>query len=160
MNFEIDQADNLAVTDDELFHLLTHVYVNGGFTQSSDAESLFEANAVRERGTLICARSQDSALAGIIILVPFGSSACRLAQQQESEMQLLAVKSEFRNNGLGKLLVNELIKQAEALNYSKIVLWTQQSMRSAQALYQSVGFVHVENLEKNNRTFFVYNKNL
>ncbi len=161
MEFEIDEAENLGVSDSELSELLTHVYVDGGFAMVNEAKALFEPSAVRQRGLLIGARDRKtSVLAGVVILVPPQSTARRLAQGNEVEMHLLGVKSDFRGYGLGKYLVTETITRAQKKGYSKMVLLTQESMKPAHLLYESVGFTHTKTLEKNGRIFLVYDREL
>ena len=162
MEFRIGDDDNLKIVDSELINLLTGVYVNEGFTNQEDANKLFSPSEVRQRGLIIGARCQyeSKKLAGVVILVPPESKAIRLAKKNEAEMHLLAVNQEFRGFGLGKKLVMETVNIARKKEYSKIVLWTQDSMRVAQALYESVGFSHIDTMGKNGRKFFVYNLQL
>lgn len=42
---------------------------------------------------------------------------------------------------------------ANHYGYSKLILWTQMSMRSAQNLYEALGFFHVDEMNKNGRYF-------
>ena len=157
MEFHIDTADSLKIEDSELVELLTQVYVAGGFTEPDEAISLFEPNAVRKRGMLIGAREkQYLGLAGVVIIVPPESSARRLAQNNEAEMHLLGVKPEYRRHGLGRLLIASAIGIAKHSGYSKIILWTQISMKSAQQLYDAMGFIHVDDINRNGRDFKVY----
>ena len=157
MEFQIDTADALNINDEELSELLTKVYVTGGFTQPEEAVSLFEPSSVRKRGILIGAREkQHSRLAGVVILVPPNSPARRLAQNNEAEMHLLGVNPEYRRHGLGRMLVDSAIAQAKNNGYSKIVLWTQVSMKSAQKLYDLTGFVYIDDITRNGRDFRVY----
>lgn len=157
MKFEIDTADFLKIDDIELSELLTQVYVAGGYTEADEAVSLFEASAVRKRGTLIGAREkQYSQLAGIVIVVPPDSPARRLAQNNEAEIHLLGVKPEYRRYGLGRLLVESAIGRAKHSGYTKIILWTQTSMESAQKLYETTGFIHVDDMKRNGRDFKIY----
>lgn len=159
MEFEIATADALGVTDTELSELLTQVYVAGGFTTQEEAVSLFEPSAVRNRGVLIGARERHHPkLAGIIIVVPPDSLARRLAKDNEAEIHLLGVEPEYRRHGLGRMLVEAAITRANQSGYSKLILWTQLSMNSAQRLYESTGFVHIENIARNGREFKVYEK--
>lgn len=161
MEFEIDEAEELGMADSELSELLTHVYVDGGFTHASEAKDLFEPSVVKQRGLVIGARDRKTAvLAGVVILVPPESTARRLAQGNEVEMHLLGVKSEFRGYGLGKSLVMEVLARAKRKGYSAMVLWTQASMTTAQEMYESVGFNHTKKMEKNGRTFLVYEREL
>lgn len=157
MDFRIDSVEHIAVEDRELVELLTQVYVDGGFTSPDDAVTMFDPSAVRQRGLLIVAREiQQSTLAGMVIVVPPESPARRLAISNEAEMHLLAVKPAFRRQGLGQKLVKAAIEKAKHSGYSKVILWTQISMASAQKIYESSGFTHVDAMKKNGRDFKVY----
>lgn len=161
MEFEITTADTLGVTDSELWGLLTQVYVAGGFTTREEAASLFEPSAVRNRGILIGAReNHHSKLAGIIIVVPPDSSARRLAKDNEAEIHLLAVNQNYRRHGLGRMLVEAALARAYQNGYSKVILWTQLAMNAAQRLYETKGFVHIDNFTRNGREYKVYEKPL
>ena len=161
MEFEIATADTLEISDLELSELLTQVYVAGGFTTLEEAASLFEPSIVRNRGVLIGARERHhSKLAGIIIVVPPDSSARRLAKNNEAEIHLLGVKPEYRRHGLGRMLVEAAIARAIQSGYSKLILWTQLSMNAAQKLYESSGFIHIDDIARNGRDFKVYEKPL
>jgi len=159
MEFEVDAAARLKLKDVELTELLTQVYVTGGFTTSTEAASLFDAAAVRARGTIIGAREKRSSdLAGIVIVVPPSSPARRLANDNEAEMHLLGVKPAYRGYGVGRMLVVSAIGNATQSGYSKMILWTQHSMRAAQQLYEDTGFIHVADMTRNGRDFKVYEK--
>lgn len=157
MNKNFTLIKNHQINDAELTNLLTQVYVDGGFTDVQHATTLFEASTVRQRGTLIGLRENHSSnLAGVVMLVPFTSNACRLAQNNEAEMHLLAVHPTYRGYGLGKQLVQHAISTAKSHGFSKMVLWTQDTMVVAQKLYESFGFTKTNQFEKNGRRFFVY----
>ncbi|HET7831774.1 MAG TPA: GNAT family N-acetyltransferase [Gallionella sp.] len=159
--FEIATADRLEIADSEISGFLAQVYVGGGFTTPEEAVSLFEPSAVRRRGVLIGAReNQQSMLAGFIIVVPPDSPARRLARNNEAELHLLGVKPEHRRQGLGHMLIDAAIDNANRLGCSKLILWTQLSMNSAQRLYESSGFVHTNNIERNGREFKVYERTI
>ena len=161
LNFEIATVDAQEIANSEISELLTQVYVGGGFTTPEEAVSLFDPAAVRARGVLISAReNQQSKLAGFIIVVPPGSPARRLAKDNEAELHLLGVRPEYRRHGLGRILVDAAIENASRLGCSKLILWTQLSMSSAQRLYESTGFVHISNIERNGREFKVYERTL
>ncbi len=161
MTFEIDLAGNLGVEDSELSELLTEVYVDGGFTKPEEAKTLFEPSSVRQRGILICARDREtSTLAGMVIVVPPESEARRLAEGDEAEMHLLGVKLDYRGKGLGKRLIEAALSEAGSEGCSRMILWTQLSMKSAQKLYQSSGFSYIKTFERNGREFLVYDREL
>lgn len=161
MKFEIDTAESLNITDQELERLLCQVYVDGGYVKSEQALVLFKPEAVRKRGILLCARCKQSAdLMGMVIVVQPDSPACQLAKENEVEMHLLAVKPEYRGEGLGKQLVSAAISQATDSGYKKMILWTQLSMDAAQQLYKNTGFFQVDQFEKNGRDFLLYRRSL
>ncbi len=157
MKFEIDTADALKLKDIEISELLNQVYVEGGFIDLREAALLLNPSAVTKRGTLIGVREKlYSNLVAMIILVPPDSAARRLAKNNEAEIHLLAVKPEYRRRGLGGMLVESAINKAKSLGCSKIILWTQTTMKEAQKLYQKIGFVYVDDIERNDRKFKVY----
>ena len=157
MDFDIDTADVLKVEDSEFSDLLMTVYVAGGFTKQDEAVLLFEPAALKKRGILIAAsEKQHSVLAGIVIIVPPDSPASRLAKNNEAEIHLLGVLAEYRGKGLGRSLVEFAIGIAKRNAYSKIILWTQVSMKSAQSIYEAKGFIHVDDIMKNGRDFKIY----
>ena len=163
MDFSIGTDESLKINDRELSELLTQVYVEGGFTEQELATSLFEASMVRKRGKIIGAReNKQSILAGIAINVTPDSPSCQIAKKNEIEMHLLAVKSAYRRNGLGKRLVEASITDAKQEGYSKMILWTQTMMKAAHSLYESAGFVHIaeKDFSRNGRNFRIYEREL
>jgi ribosomal protein S18 acetylase RimI-like enzyme len=159
MDFKIESTNGLDFSDAELSALLTEVYVGEGYVDAVQAETLFEAAAIRARGRIITATNvMRQSLAGLVIMVPPTSTARKLAKEDEVEVHLLAVKKDYRNNDLGNQLVSELILQAQSEGYKKIILWTQEAMITAQNLYSKLGFVHESNFEINGRDFYLYTR--
>jgi len=158
---KVTSAEQSGIADSEISHLLIEVYVEGGFTSSEDAVSLFDPPEVRKRGIIICAReSENSILAGMIVLVSPNSPALRIAKGNEAELHLLAVSPKHRRQGIGRLLVDAAIEAAGELGCSKLILWTQISMESAQRIYESCGFVYVGDMSKNGREFKIYDREI
>ena len=161
MDFKIEAKNCLDFSDDELVELLKKVYVDEGYVDAEQAETLFEATAIRSRGKIITASHESNqSLAGLVIMVPPTSNARRLAKEDEVEVHLLAVKKGYRNNNLGHRLLSELIFQAQNEGYKKIILWTQTSMGAAQYLYSKLGFVHESNFEAKGLNFYLYTRSL
>jgi len=161
MDFHVDTADSLAITDLEISELLLQVYVDGGFVELESTTALFEPSAVRSRGKMLAARAvQNSILAGMIIIVHPHSSVCRLAKANETEMHLLAVKPEYRGNGLGRMLIAAAIDDAIQGGFSKMLLSTQSTMKTAHYLYEFARFVRVpeRDYHRGGRDFLVYEK--
>lgn len=86
------------------------------------------------------------------------SEILKLVYVDECEMHLLGVKSEFRGLGLGKRLVEAILEHAENQNWSKMILWTQENMVSAQHLYEACGFSKSGKMTRNRTSFIVYEK--
>lgn len=163
MDFTIGTADSLALTDDEISELLWSVYVDGGYTNNERAKTIFNPASIRQRGEIICIRSKaDHVPAGMIILVFSTSPAKKFASGTEAEIHLLAVKHSFRNKGIGKSLVNEVLARAKSKGVGKILLWTQSTMPAAQRLYERAGFIHLEQKDftEGGRNFLFYEKTL
>jgi len=141
--------------------LLEEVYVGGGFTELSVAQTLFDPAAVRRRGTLFIAMDlNQQALIGMVILVPPDSEACKLAKQGEAEIHLLAVKDSYRGRGVGKKLIQAAIAHADRAAYRRLILWTQPSMIAAQQLYASCGFRYINDFAFANKTYKLFHKEL
>jgi len=163
MDFQIGLAEKLDVDNIELLELLSEVYIDGGFTSKNSAETIFEPTNVRKRGKIIGARDNlKKILAGMVISVPPNSAARRLADSNEIELHLLPVKPCYRRYGLGKLLVEAVIKDARKESYTKIILWTQPTMKAAHSLYKKLGFIPTpeRNFVIQSRKFLVYEKTL
>ena len=163
MDFLVDTAGALKISDLEISDLLAQVYVDGGFVAAEMAVSLFDATAVRSRGKIVAAREKESLLfAGMVIIVYPDSPARRIAQGNEAEMHLLGVKPEYRGSGLGRALVEAAINDATQRGYSKMLLWTQPTMHAAQRLYESSGFIRAPGRDffRADRDFKVYEKEL
>jgi putative acetyltransferase len=86
-------------------------------------------------GCLLLAAS-GKAVMGCVALRKIGDGTC--------EMKRLYVRPAFRGNGVGRALVEALIRDARELGYTRMLLDTDSSMRAAIRLYGSLGFEDVE----------------
>jgi ribosomal-protein-alanine N-acetyltransferase len=59
----------------------------------------------------------------------------------EADVHNLAVHSEFRRQGIGRLLLQQVVIEARRQFLTRIMLEVRQSNIAAQKLYQSMGFV-------------------
>ncbi len=130
------------VPDNELIDILRRAFVGGGFTSAERAEQIFQPDAIKARGDLICAWTDSaSKLAGIVIVVMPDSPARRLANPDEAELHLLAVDPVHHGLGLGRALVSRALDLIESRGLRNTVLWTQPKMLAAQKLYENLGFI-------------------
>lgn len=161
MNFIIEQVQPQEISDTELSKLLNDVYVQDGYCTPEEAITIFDPSAVKQRGHLFSAiHTENNELAGFVILVPFNSPASKMAKENECEMHLLGVSQIYRKKGLGDQLIKSTLDFAKENNFKKMILWTQEPMKSAQALYERNGFEYQSSFEKNGRTFLLYEKNI
>ena len=89
----------------------------------------------RPAGVLLLAEVDDQA-AGCVGLRPLDPLTC--------EMKRLFVRAPWRGRGLGRLLCDALIAEAQRSGYARMKLDTVPQMDRAIALYQALGFVPCE----------------
>jgi ribosomal protein S18 acetylase RimI-like enzyme len=70
-----------------------------------------------------------------------GCVALRPVTETIGEMKRLFVQPAFRGRGIGKDLVNAIIREARDIGYTTMQLDTLHTMTAATRLYESVGFV-------------------
>src|SRR5438067_4694623 len=86
-------------------------------------------------GRLLLARDNDE-LAGCVVLRKIGDGSC--------EMKRLFVRDTFRGKGIGRLLIETIIRNAKEIGYERLLLDTLPSrMNDAIALYRSIGFKEI-----------------
>lgn len=66
------------------------------------------------------------------------------AGQGVAQLRLLYVEPDARGLGVGKLLVDQVVRFARDRRYAKIRLWTQASLVAARKLYAAAGFTLTE----------------
>ncbi|MGE4241420.1 bifunctional helix-turn-helix transcriptional regulator/GNAT family N-acetyltransferase [Ramlibacter sp.] len=94
------------------------------------AEFIDKFDPVHEKGWIA---EVDGERAGSVFVVRKSATVAKL--------RLLILRPEARGLGLGQRLVDEAIDFARATGYRKMVLWTQDILVAARAIYKSRGFV-------------------
>jgi ribosomal protein S18 acetylase RimI-like enzyme len=148
----------------DYFHVSPHEAVMLSIIQARGSEelqcvrTLFEEYAASLNFDL-CFQNFDEELAnlageysspqGCILLAlqdgqPAGCVALHRLDDGICEMKRLYVRPSFRAMGIGKVLAEAIIAEAQRKGYKRMCLDTVLSMREAQLLYQSMGFKDVE----------------
>ena len=86
-------------------------------------------------GTLLLAMADERAV---------GCVALRALDDQTCELKRLYVRQEARGRGIGRVLCEALIAEAQSLGYARMKLDTVPQMVEAIALYRALGFVPAE----------------
>jgi putative acetyltransferase len=72
-----------------------------------------------------------------------GSSALMKEHDGVYELAKMAVKPDYRGQGISKLLIKKCLDMAKELNASKLILFSNSQLKTALSLYQKYGFRHV-----------------
>lgn len=75
---------------------------------------------------------RDGAVVGSIFVVR--------RSQSIAQLRLLYVEPSTRGLGIGRLLVDEVVKFSRAAGYRKVMLWTNSVLVSARRIYEAAGF--------------------
>ena len=86
-------------------------------------------------GRLYLARFQD---------VPVATAALRKIDDQVCEAKRLFVRPPFRGRGIGRLLMDQVLRDARSIGYKRMVLDTLPFLEAAISLYEQYGFTEIE----------------
>jgi GNAT superfamily N-acetyltransferase len=104
------------------------------------ADFVENLDAARERCWIA---ERDGERIGSVFVVAKSKTAAKL--------RLLLVEPSARGLGIGKRLVDEVVRFARGAGYRKVVLWTQSELTAARRIYHAAGFRCVR--EESHRLF-------
>ena len=87
------------------------------------------------RGEVLLLQDEGEVLGSVFLVPGEGKGRDRAAK-----LRLLYVEPAARGAQLGRLLVRECIREARAMGYARLDLWTHDVLRAARAIYASEGF--------------------
>lgn len=133
---EASQADYAAIAE-----LTVDVYIGEEFSPRRAKDSLDDVSSRANSSEILVAVDNDSGeILGAVSLILADGPLTQLAQEEEGEIRLLAVRPRARGRGTGDALTRECIRRASEAGKRAIVLSTQPAMTAAQRLYERHGF--------------------
>ena len=142
---QIYQAD--LQTDKAHIHALFWEYLQWANTEATqelginfDVGSIIEQNMLKltqfmpPKGRLLLAKKGNH-IAGIACLHQIRDQTC--------EIKRMYVRPQYRKQGIGRALIENLIEEASEIGYSNILLDSARFMKAAHHLYRSIGFYEI-----------------
>jgi len=91
---------------------------------------------------------------GLLLMIyhnnkPVGCGAIKKFSEETAELKRMYVKFEYQGLGLGKILLENLIRNAKEMGYKFILLDTLPAMASAIHLYEDFGFKETKRFNDN-----------
>lgn len=85
-----------------------------------------------------------------------GCAALRRIDEENCEIKRLYVRSEYRKNGLGRRLAEQIVADAKSIGYKRMLLDTLPFLKNAIALYKSMGFYEIESYNNSPMKGLIY----
>ena len=119
--------------------LTTAAYITGGHVEAESdyAQTLADVPA---RASGVYVAEVNGIVTGAVNIVAPGDDESQVAYDNEGEFRMLAVAPNYQGRGVGRALVQYVLDMAQAQGLARVVLTTMQTMTTAQAMYEAMGF--------------------
>ncbi|MEU5261323.1 GNAT family N-acetyltransferase [Amycolatopsis sp. NPDC021455] len=107
-----------------------------------DVELRDVARRVRQAEVLVAVDETGEVLGTVTVVRP-ESDYAEVSRPGELEFRMLAVAPSARGRGIGEALTRAVLDRARALGAHRVVLSSQEGMRSAHRLYERLGFTRL-----------------
>lgn len=130
---------------DQVGRLTVAAYLADGMVDPAGPYAAELGNA-RRRATdaeLLVAVDPDGTLLGTVTVCRPGSPLAEVSRPGELEFRMLAVSPCARRRGVGEALVSTVLRQADNVGASRVVLCSAEHMSTAHRLYTRMGFIRL-----------------
>ena len=126
----------------EVGELTVAAFVADGFVAEGHpyADRLADTVSRHRDAELLVATDESERLLGTVTVCRPGTPYAQVAGQDELEFRMLAVHPAARGRGAGRALVGSVLERARAEGFRGVALSTGPAMRTAQQLYERLGF--------------------
>lgn len=142
----------------ELGKLMVQVYSQlEGFPKEAEQPNYYkmlanigELSNISETELLVAVSPDNKIVGGVVYfgnMKYYGSGGTATKEQNASGFRLLAVDTNVRGCGIGKLLTNECIKKAMDNKHSQVIIHSTKAMQIAWKMYENMGFKRSEDLD-------------
>ncbi len=121
--------------------LTTSVYIGAGFLSESDRYvGELADTARRARDAEVWVASRQEQVLGSVTFCPVGSPFREIARDGEGEFRMLTVSPDARGAGVGRALVELVLRRSRELGCTGVRMSTMDRMTDAHRVYERLGF--------------------
>ncbi len=119
-------------------------YVADGLPESDYRARLRDARGrAADPGSTVIVAVDDGEVVGCVTWCPPGSTAREISEPDEGEFRMLGVAPEAQGRGVGRLLVDDVLRRGREAGLRAMVLCSGDWMTAAHGLYPRLGFTRL-----------------
>jgi len=124
--------------------LVLAAYVADGLPEDGYAEQLRDARRrAADPHTVVLVALDEGRVVGCVTWAPPGSASREVGLDDEGEFRMLGVDPEAQGRGIGRALVDDVVRRAREAQLRAVVLCSGDWMHTAHALYERIGFTRL-----------------